>query len=145
MWGFVNKWRWSIQNLLESCSRSWFQNINERILLSKLPRGKKRSYVIWVIIYHLTKLTLFLSVKMTDLVNKLAKLNVNEVITLHRVPISIVSDQDPRFTSRLWSSIQHVLGTKLNLNITSHPLNGWSVCKNHSNSWRSLESKCPII
>ena len=59
------------------------------------------SYVIWVIIYHLTKVTLFLPIKMTDLVNKLVKLNVNEVITLHGVSISIVSDQDPRFTSRL--------------------------------------------
>jgi hypothetical protein len=38
---------------------------------------------------------------MTDSVDKLAKLYVNEVIRLHEVPVSIISDQDPRFTSRL--------------------------------------------
>ena len=27
--------------------------------------------------------------------------------------ISIVSDRDPRFTSRFWSSLQNALGTKL--------------------------------
>lgn len=52
----------------------------------------------------LTKLVLFLHIKMTNLVNKLAKkkkLYVNDVVKLHGMPVSIVSDRDPRFTSRL--------------------------------------------
>jgi hypothetical protein len=53
----------------------------------------------------LTKLVLFLHIKMTDSVNKLAKLYMNDVVKLHGMPVSIVSDQDPRFTSRLWSNI----------------------------------------
>jgi hypothetical protein len=59
--------------------------------------------------------------KMTDSVDKLAKLYVNEVIRLHGVPISIISDQDPRFTSRLWPSLQWAMGTKLNLSTAFHP------------------------
>jgi len=58
---------------------------------------------------------------MTDSVDKLAKLYVNEVIRLHGVPISIMLEWDPRFTSRLWPSLQRALGTKLNLSTTSHP------------------------
>jgi len=35
--------------------------------------------------------------------------------------VSIVSNQDPRFASRLWLSIQHSLGTSLNMSTTFHP------------------------
>jgi hypothetical protein len=69
--------------------------------VSGLPRGKKRSDAIWVIVDRLTKSALFLAMKMTDSVEKLTKLYVNEVVRLHGVPLSIVSDRDPRFTSRL--------------------------------------------
>ena len=52
---------------------------------------------------------------------KLANLYVNKVVRLHEVPVSIVSDQDPRFTSRLWPSVQQALGMKLNLSTTFYP------------------------
>lgn len=58
--------------------------------------------------------------KITDSVDKLAKLYVNEVVRLHGIPMSIV-DCDPRFTSCLWLSIQRALGTRLNLSIAFHP------------------------
>jgi hypothetical protein len=57
-----------------------------------LPRGKKGNDDIWVVVDRLTKSALFLPIKMTDPVDKLAKLYVNEVIRLHGVPISMVSD-----------------------------------------------------
>jgi hypothetical protein len=69
--------------------------------VSGLPRGKRGSDVIWVIVDQLTKSTLFLAMKMTNSVEKLAKLYVDEVVRLHGMSVSIVSDRDPRFTSRL--------------------------------------------
>jgi hypothetical protein len=54
-------------------------------------------------------------------VDKLVQLYINEVIRLYGVPISIISDWDPRFTSRLWPSLQRAMGTKLNLSTTFHP------------------------
>jgi hypothetical protein len=86
-----------------------------------LPRGKKGNDVIWVVMDRLTKSALFLPMKMTNSVDKLAKLYVDEVIRLHGVPVSIISDQDPRFTSRLWPSFQRAMGTKLNLSMTFYP------------------------
>jgi hypothetical protein len=76
-----------------------------------LPKGKKGNDAIWVIIDRLTKSALFLPMKMTDSIDKLARLYINEVVRLHGVPVSIVSDWDPWFTSRLWSSIQDAFGT----------------------------------
>jgi hypothetical protein len=89
--------------------------------MTGLPRGKKGNDVIWVVVDRLTKSALFLPMKMTDSVDKLAKLYVNEVIRLHGVPVSNISDRNPRFTSRLWPSLQRAIRTKLNLSMAFHP------------------------
>lgn len=39
----------------------------------------------------------------------------------HGVPLSIVSNRDPRFTSRFWVSLQEALGSKLKLSSAYHP------------------------
>jgi len=73
--------------------------------VSGLPKSKKGNDAIWVIVNRLTKSALFLPMKMTDSVDKLAKLYVSEVVRLHGVPVSIISDRGPRFTSKLWPSL----------------------------------------
>jgi hypothetical protein len=88
--------------------------------VSGLPRRKRGNNAIWVIVDRLTKFALFLPVKMTDSVDKLAKIYVNEVVRLHGVPTLIVSDRDPRFTSRLWPSIQRAFGTNLSISTAFH-------------------------
>ena len=40
---------------------------------------------------------------------------------LHGVPLSIVSDRGPQFTSHFWKSFQKGLGTRVNLSTTFHP------------------------
>ena len=55
---------------------------------------------IWVIVDRLTKSSHFLPMKNSDLVEKLTKLYVKEIVRLHGMLVSIVSDRDPRFTSR---------------------------------------------
>ena len=62
-----------------------------------------------------------LAYKDDQLSRPLAKIFINEVVWLHGIPVSIVSDQDPRFTSQLWSSIQHALGTRLDMSTAFHP------------------------
>jgi hypothetical protein len=65
-----------------------------------LPKAPSRQDVIWVIIDRLMKCAHFLPIKVTDSMDKLVELYVREIVKLHGVPISIVSDRDPRFTSR---------------------------------------------
>ena len=45
--------------------------------------------------------------------DQLAKNYIDEIVKLHSVPVSIVSDRDLRFTSRLWKTLQQAPGTKL--------------------------------
>jgi hypothetical protein len=89
--------------------------------VSGLPKRKRGRGVVWIIVDRLTKSTLFLLMKTTDSVNKLAKLYVNGMVRLHGVPISIFLDRDPRFTSQLWPNVQQALRTRLNLSTTYHP------------------------
>ncbi|KAL0463175.1 UNVERIFIED_CONTAM: Transposon Tf2-12 polyprotein [Sesamum latifolium] len=44
-----------------------------------------------------------------------------EIVRLHRIPTSIVSDRDPRFTSHFWGSLHRALGTKLHFSTAFHP------------------------
>ena len=53
--------------------------------------------------------------------DRLAELYVKEIVRLHRIPLSIVYDREPRFTSRFWKELQSALGTQLNFNTTFYP------------------------
>ncbi|EOY32328.1 Uncharacterized protein TCM_040115 [Theobroma cacao] len=67
-----------------------------------LPRTQRGKDAIWVIVDRLTKSAHFLAVHSTYSIEKLAQLYIDEIVRLHGVPVSIVSDRDPRFTSRFW-------------------------------------------
>ncbi|KAL2249898.1 UNVERIFIED_CONTAM: Transposon Tf2-12 polyprotein [Sesamum indicum] len=86
-----------------------------------LPRTFRKHDAIWVIVDRLTKSAHFLPVRVTDSLDKLAGLYLSEIVRLHGVPISIVSDRDPRFTSRFWESLQRALGIKLHFSTAFHP------------------------
>ena len=86
-----------------------------------LPRTRRQHDAIWVIVDRLTKSAHFLLVSNDDPLDKLAQLYVEEIVRLHGVLISIVSDRDPRFTSRFWSSLQDAMGTRLHFSTTFHP------------------------
>ena len=86
-----------------------------------LPRSSTGRDTVWVIVDRLTKSAHFLPIKTTDSAETLGKLYVKEIVRLHGIPISIVSDRDSKFTSHLWRSLQRALGTRLNLSTAFHP------------------------
>jgi hypothetical protein len=51
----------------------------------------------------------------------LAELYVSEIVRLHGVPESIVSDREPRFVSKFWKELQSALGTRLYFSTAFHP------------------------
>ncbi|KAA3473426.1 DNA/RNA polymerases superfamily protein [Gossypium australe] len=85
----------------------------------QVPSGKKD--IIWVIFDRLTKSAHFIPVRTDYSLDRLAELYIVEIVRLHGVPLPIVSDRDPRFTSRFWMKIQEALGTKLHFSTAFHP------------------------
>lgn len=66
-----------------------------------------------MIVDRLTKSAHFLPIKEMYSLVKLVKLFVDEIVRLHGVPVSIVSNKDARFSSHFWKSLQEALGSKL--------------------------------
>ena len=86
-----------------------------------LPKTTKNHDAIWVIVDRLTKSAHFLPIKMTSSLEQLAELYVQEIVRLHGVPKSIISDRDARFTSKFWKGVQQAMGTKLKFSTAFHP------------------------
>nr|GEV75292.1 reverse transcriptase domain-containing protein [Tanacetum cinerariifolium] len=74
--------------------------------ITKLPKTTNGYDTIWVIVDRLTKSAHFLPMRENDLMEKLMKLYMKEVVTRHGVPVSIISDRDGRFTSLFWQALQ---------------------------------------
>ncbi|RVW48854.1 Transposon Ty3-G Gag-Pol polyprotein [Vitis vinifera] len=93
----------------------------EEVKKDRLPRTLGGNNAIWVIVDRLTKSAHFLPMKVNFSMNRLTSLYIKEIVRMHGVPVSIVSDRDPRFTSRFWHSLQKALGTKLSFSTVFHP------------------------
>ena len=77
--------------------------------------------MVWVIVDRFTKLAHFLVVRMTFTPEEFSRLYLREIVRLHGVPVSIVLDRDPRFTTHFWKSFQKAMGTQLTMSTTFHP------------------------
>ncbi|GJZ76573.1 putative reverse transcriptase domain-containing protein [Tanacetum coccineum] len=75
--------------------------------ITKLPKTAAGYDSIWVIVDRLTKSAYFLPMK--------------EIVARHGIPVSIISDRDSHFTSRVWQSLHKALGTQLDLSTAYHP------------------------
>ena len=103
---FMLEWKWD------------YITIDFVVDLSRTRNGRD---AVWMIVDRLTKSAHFLPVKISFSSDKLTKLYVNEIVSRHGVPMSIVSDRDPWFTSHFWKQLQRALDTKLRFSIAFHP------------------------
>ncbi|GJW31681.1 putative reverse transcriptase domain-containing protein [Tanacetum coccineum] len=89
-------------------------SIKDRILAAQNEASE-------VIVDRLTMSAHFLPIREDYKMDRVARLYLNEIITSHGVPISIIYDRDSRFTSRFWLSMQEALGTRLDISTAYHP------------------------
>ena len=89
--------------------------------VTHLPWTPQRHDVVWVIVDRLTKSVHFLDVRMTFTLERFCRLYIQEIVRLHGVPVSIVSDRDPRFTAHFWKSFQKGMATWLTMSTAFHP------------------------
>ena len=87
--------------------------------ITGLPRTRRQHDSICVIVDRITKSSRFLEFRTT--VEDYDKLYINEIVMLHGVPLSIILDRGPQFTSHFWKSFQKGRGTQVNLSTTFHP------------------------
>ncbi|GJW93792.1 putative reverse transcriptase domain-containing protein [Tanacetum coccineum] len=117
--------RLSIKGLRVYCNNLRYLNEVGRFtmdFITKLPRSKSGHDTIWVIVDRLTKSAHFLAIREDYSTEKLAKIYIDEIVARHRrVPVSINSDRDGRFTSLLLETVQKALGTRLDMSTAYHP------------------------
>ena len=92
--------------------------------VTHFPRTPQRHDTVWVIVDQLTKSAHFLAVRMTFSLERFCRLYIWEIVRLHGILVSIVSDRDPRFTAHFWKSFQKSMGTRLTMSTTFHPQTG---------------------
>nr|GEW60878.1 reverse transcriptase domain-containing protein [Tanacetum cinerariifolium] len=77
--------------------------------VTKLSRTQSGNNTIWVIVDRLVKSAHFLPMRENDPIDKLTTWYLKEVVTKHEIPVSIICDRDPRFTSNFWRSFQKAM------------------------------------
>jgi hypothetical protein len=86
-----------------------------------LPNTFQRHDSIWVIVDRLTKTAHFLPVHTTYTAKKYAEIYLDQIVRLHGIPKTIISDRGAQFIARFWEQFQQTLGTKLIRSSAYHP------------------------
>lgn len=102
----VPEWRW------ESVSMDF---------ITQLPVTRHGNDAIVVFVDRLSKMVHFAATKTSVSAEEVARLFRHEVFRLHGIPAELVSDRDPRFTSRFWVELSSLLGSKLKMSTAFHP------------------------
>ena len=89
--------------------------------MTHLPQTPRRHDAVWVIVNRVTKSAHFLAIRMTFRLEELCRLYIREIVRLHGVLVSIVSERGPKFTAHFWNSFQNSMGTQLTMSTAFHP------------------------
>nr|GEW32317.1 reverse transcriptase domain-containing protein [Tanacetum cinerariifolium] len=95
--------------------------VSKCLTCAKVKDEHQRPSGLLVIVNRLTKSAIFVPLRKTDPIEKLARMYLKEVVGRHGIPILIIYDRDPRFASNFWRSLQKTLGTSLDMSTAYHP------------------------
>ena len=98
-----------------------WESISLDFVTGLYPSGKDRFDAILVIVDRLTKRCHIIPTHKTVTAKGTASLIVENIIRLHGVPHSMVSDRDPRFISLFWKNLWKMLGSELKMSTAHHP------------------------
>jgi hypothetical protein len=89
--------------------------------IGPLPPSANGDNFLWVVIDRLTSLVHLVPISTSTDAAELARRYICEIVRLHGIAKSIVSDRDPRFTSKFWTEVNRILGTQLLMSTAFHP------------------------
>jgi hypothetical protein len=78
-----------------------------------LPLTTRKKDSIWVIVDGLTKTAYFIAVHTTYSVQQYAEIYMDQIVRMHGIPKTIISDRGTQFVARFWEKLHECLGTKL--------------------------------
>jgi hypothetical protein len=85
-----------------------------------LPASEGANTIL-VVVDRLTKYAHFIPLHHPYTAASVSKLFVDQVVRLHGVPLTIISDRDKVFTSIFWRELIKAMGTKLHYSTAYHP------------------------
>jgi hypothetical protein len=86
-----------------------------------LPNTSRHHDSIWVIVDRLTKIAHFLPVHTTHKIEKYTEIYMDQIVRLHGILRTIVSDRGELFVARFWEQLQESLGTTVIRSSAYHP------------------------
>jgi len=89
--------------------------------ISGLPTSIKGYDSIWVIVDSLTKLARFIPVQTDYRPHQYAELYFEHIIRQYGVPLTIISDRGPQFTTHFWECLHEQISTHLIRFSAYHP------------------------
>jgi len=99
----------------------WKWKVAKMNFITGLPRISKKHDAIMVVVDKLTKAAHFIPMKTTHKETNVVDIYMREVVDFHGVPRTIVSDRDPKFTSKFWKGLFKGFRTNLDFSTTYHP------------------------
>ncbi|CAI7870475.1 unnamed protein product [Closterium sp. NIES-53] len=126
---------------LEPPERPWQQVTMD--FVTGMPTGPSGNDAVLVVVDRFTKMAHFAPCRTTITAEETARLFISTVVRLHGIPSAIISDRDPKFTSKLWKETWAQYGTKLQFSSAYHPQTDGQTERTNQTMEHLIRTNCP--